>query len=216
MNRCILFTTPLLSFALLVGCSSKPLIDESPLDRDLDPVERPDFPVGLSRHWTNLQSGEDASWEIQRILDDGAIVARSDDGCEWTVAAEWFPQPIEWKECGSNSDWRSGTRTITSSEGELWPLEVGRKATYRYQVTNAAGETASEVDHCGVRSAGRVSVAIGNVDVYRVSCVRRNEYSTQTRTWYWSPEHGEVKYTRVNSRDGVRRDVELLKVDYPG
>jgi len=48
------------------------------------------------------------------------------------------------------------------------------------------------------------------MDAMKVTCkqARYNDH-TETRTWYWSEEHGEIRYRRFNTRDGLVDDSEL-------
>ena len=207
MKKTISFTLVLSTLTLLSACASRPLLEERQLAQPLPPVEKPSWKVGHVQVVQNNQTGEENSWEILSVDDEGRVTARSNNGCKWTVPGEWFAGVERWENCGGSD----GIRELVASEGSLWPLKVGNRSSYRYQLKPEKGDAHPERVKCSVVSEARVTVLLGDMDVFRVECVRTNEWSRETRTWYWSPELGEVKYLRHDSKKGVRRDVDVLQ-----
>lgn len=198
----------------LMGCASKPLIEELALTEPMPTIDRPVFQVGMTTHQVDPNTGEKSSWRIESIAENGEIDSISSDGCEWRKDPEWFPGVLKWNNCGTDPKWKSGTREILSSEGSLWPLAVGNTVRYKYRIVNAAGKKKLQSEVCDVKTAAHINVAIGEIDAYRIDCERRNGDWSQTRSWYWSPEHGEVKYVRRNSDDGVKRNVDVTRKEF--
>lgn len=207
MNRVVISTIVMSSLTLLPACATRPLLEEQALDQSLPLVEQPNWSVGHRQVSVDNQTGEENSWEILSVDGDGRVTARSSDGCEWTVPGEWFAGVERWKNCGGSN----GVRELLKSDGTLWPLKVGNRSSYSYQMQAEKGDAQYERVKCEVASEARVTVVQGELDVFRIECVRTNEWSIETRTWYWSPEVGEVKYLRYDNKKGVRRDVDVIR-----
>lgn len=208
MTRIIRLTTIAAALLLLSGCASRPLLEEKPLTQPLPTIDKPDWSVGYRQFSLDNQTGEENSWEIISIDNNDRVTARSSNGCEWTVPGEWFAGVERWENCGGSN----GSRKLLKSEGSLWPLKVGNRSSYSYQMElDNQNDSQYERVSCEVVSEGMVSVALGDMGVYRVECARTNEWSTETRTWYWSPEAGEVKFIRYDNKKGIRRDVDVLR-----
>lgn len=207
MLKTIRNTTVVSGLLFLSSCATAPLLEERELSQSLPLVEQPNWVIGYQQVSIDNQTGYENSWEILSIDDDGRVTARSSNGCEWTVSSEWFSGVERWKNCGGPD----GVRKLLKSEGTLWPLKVGNKSTYSYQMEPENGDAQFERMKCNVASEARVTVLQGDMDVFRVECVRTNQWSVETRTWYWSPELGEVKYIRHDNKKGLRRDVDVLR-----
>lgn len=206
MNKMLLCTTLVSSLSLLSACATRPLLEETPLDADLPPVEQPGWSVGHKQVARDNLTGEENSWEIVSIDEMGRVTAKSSNGCQWTVPGEWFAGVERWENCGGSD----GVRKLIKSEGTLWPLKVGNHSKYRYQMQPDSGNSHIENIKCEVASQGRVAVVQGEMDAFRVECVKKDQWSTETRTWYWSPEAGEIKFMRHDTKDGLRSDIDVV------
>ncbi|MGQ7844463.1 hypothetical protein ACUNV4_08310 [Granulosicoccus sp. 3-233] len=206
MNALLKGTTLVASCLFLSACATGPLLEEIPLDADLPPVEKPVWSVGQKQITRDNLSGEESSWEVVSVDELDRVTARSSNGCQWTVPGEWFAGVERWENCGGSD----GTRTLLESEGTLWPLQVGRESTYRYRLDSSSGNTRVENIKCQVASQGRVVVAQGEMDAFRVECVRKDPWATETRTWYWSPDAGEIKFIRHDTKEGLRTDIDVV------
>jgi hypothetical protein len=119
---------------------------------------------------------------------------------------------LKWEGCGQNPQWRNGSYTIEERHGELWPLEPGKKARYEVTAASGTGETSDETRECEVANPVRIKVAIGEVDAAKVVCTTHHEGTVyRIETWYWTPDHGEVKYTRKHSDGDIVADDETLR-----
>lgn len=94
MNIAMTLTVATACVAGLTGCASKPLIEELPVSESLPPIERPVYQVGMTTHQINPTTGEESSWKIKSIAEDGVITGLSSDGCEWHTGPGWFPQVL--------------------------------------------------------------------------------------------------------------------------
>jgi len=207
MNRLSIIASSL--SMLLTACASRPLLEEQPLEQSLSPIDQPEWVVGYRQFLVDAKTGEESSWEIQSIDEEGRVTVKSSNGCEWTVAREWFVGAERWENCGG----QPGIRKVISAEGSLWPLAVGKTSKYKYEMLSEGSAPKIERLNCEVVNEARVTVALGDLDVFRVECVRVNKSSVQTRTWYWSPDVGEVKYIRHDSQKGVRRNVDIVRTE---
>jgi hypothetical protein len=198
------------ALALLLGaCSNVP--KDQPALAELAPAERPTYAAGTVYHQYDLLEGKETSWRVEAA--EGEIVRGVDgEGCRFASADPILPA-VSWENCGDDPNWRSGTRTYTSSQGSLWPLRVGNKASYVMSWTGNGGETDTGTLDCEVDGTARVATRAGEFDAFRVVCLQRWEGMSRTRITYWVPGFGPAKFTDTHSRRGTTRSTELLRVE---
>ncbi len=171
----------------LAACAT--VEEQSPI-AELSAVDQPEWQVGYTLVQKDVQTGEEGGWTILAVEGD-RITAQSTRGCRWVNSTDWFAPTLEWENCGGFT----GSREITEREGAIWPLQVGNRA--KYEFINSDGRRGTR--RCEVDSTVNISVAEELIDAYKVVC----RQDKRTRTWYWSPERGEVKYTNVHADRGV-------------
>lgn len=200
---------------LLISCASKPIITENPVAAELAPMEQP---PAVSRRVYRIDklTGAEESIEYTNISADGAFVGTNSSGCTWENQGDLVSPATSWSNCGGSGEWKSGKNVNIKKKGALWPLVVGNKVTYTYNQVNAFGKQQPKTKmSCKVAGVANIDVAAGNVDVYKVECLRRKDTWSLTRIFYFSPEmNEEVKFVRSTSDDGVTRNVEALRVEY--
>lgn len=207
----------ILMAALAVGaCASAPTIEERPPSGEVAPIERPVLEPGRIREEISMIDGSARGYEVLGVLDDGSIRGRSSwkEGCKWVVPADWFSPDNSWEDCGTGS-WSTGANTVISSSGDdLWPLRDGTSAKWSYRSRRSTGEGGRNTRRCKVSGPVAITVRVGDVNAMKVVCrdVWGGGPDGETKTWYWTSEHGVVKYTRVHSKRGLEDDNELVAV----
>ena len=133
---------------------------------------------------------------MEKVAGDGESASyERTDGCHWTRPVKGFAPATSWSDCPS-----SGNASVSFSEGEIWPLKVGAKFTWRIQGTsNLFGRAWKSERSCTVLPSIRIRTVIGESDVHKLHCKER----WGTRTWWLSPEVGTAIAYRQTSRNGV-------------
>lgn len=188
----------------LVACSAVP---ENPTARaELAPVELPSYTVGTVYKEHDLIAGKDGGWRVEAV--DGDLVhAAGLRGCRFSFKDPLLPA-LSWEDC----DGASGRRVYTSVEGSLWPLQVGRTATYRMSWTDSRGYDDSGTLTCSVDQTAFITTRAGELDTYRIVCRQDWADVHRTRVTWWSPELGQIKFTDTHNKNGLTRSTELLQV----
>lgn len=168
-------STILLAAAAFAVAACQSLVEERPATAELATPDRPDWTVGFKLVQANPTSGEEQSWSVLDVGDETVTAFNHNTGCKWVNHQDWFAPVLQWNNCGGNS----GSRTITSIEGQIWPLEVGNKIAYRFQ--NAGG--GGGVRRCEVKGTANIDVNGDAIDAYKVVC----RDSNRTRTWFGHP-----------------------------
>lgn len=194
---------------VLSGCNTTgPTIPETELVADLPPMEGPMYTVGQRVDYLDEVSGESRYFTVTDVSKAGTISANMSTGCKWTQSANWFTGSLAWEGCGSG-DWSTGTHEPVTEVESLWPLQVGATAKYQYKLTNSAGDESIYNRSCDV-SAVNIETSVGPLDSYKVLCKdRRGEFLT-VRTWYFNPEHGELRFSRWTSDGGMKTNNKYL------
>lgn len=204
-----------LSVVLISGCSSVPkFTEERESLTNLGPMDPPRR--GLTRHHQiDVVTGKKRFFEVRAPDNAGLYTGVSSDGCEWDSRDDFIAPPSAWRECGTNTQWRSGMNKDLTVTGAVWPLEVGKSVSYTYTQYDSAGQShGKRVRKCEVDSATNISVAAGDLDVYKVVCIQQQGDWRETIVRYFSPElKREVKYVRHNTGDGIVNDHELINVE---
>ena len=209
------------TLAVLVGCASTPAILDKPASAPMDPIPQPAWSVGMTRKMIDVESGQPNGYVINELLPDGKLRASSlepstGEPCSWTGSNEWFAPVDSWENCGGTGEWISGTQSVELvSGGNLWPLTTGAKAEYRRIPVSSLGNRGTpETRKCEVVGPVALSIALGDFDAMKVQCnTRRYDGAIESRIWYWTAEHGEIKYVQINSVEGVKQDQELATLD---
>lgn len=196
--------------AALAACATGPKLEQRPPTAEVAPIERPDYPVGTVFRQVSNVDGSVKDWEVLEVSADGTMTGRNADGCTWTRPADPMSPATEWSGCGTG-EWSSGTATITSVSGDLWPLAPGNEATWKHTPKSSRGNGSAETTRCRVGGPFAITTRLGELDALKVTC--KNTWSV--RTSWWSAEHGEVRAWRVNNKDGLRWDNELTGEERP-
>jgi len=207
------FALAAVSATVLGACvSAGPVVEERPATAEVGPIEQPVMRVGdsiaqvvLVDEYTGLSGAH--GYTVDAVDDDGTLSATSANDCSWRQGADLFSPSLAWNDCGKG-EWASGTRTISATGGEMWPLVPGNEASWRWSNRSSEGSTGNGTRECEVQEPVAISVAVGEVDALKVVCVDRTADGTGTRTWYFTEEHGEVKYIERGGDGKARFDVE--------
>lgn len=205
----------LLAVAVSTGCATTALEKETPATTNLAPMELPE-PADRRFHQIDKLTNSETHFEFTDFNADGSYTGRRDtQGCSWQSSQLFFAPATSWKGCGDNPQWTNGENQNMTQDGELWPLEVGKKQTHRYTQVDAKGESSGKKARtCTVVSQVNLDVPAGNFDAYKVSCRRQDGNWWQTNVWYISPElQASVKYVKRSSSKGLETDEELVRIE---
>jgi hypothetical protein len=199
---------------LLVSCATTPVIIENPVAAELAPMEKP-VVVARRVYQMDLLTGVEESIDYGDSQSDGSYMAIKSNGCTWTNDGDLVAPATSWGNCGGSGQWGSGKNINMEKKGVLWPLAVGNKISYSYNQVDAYGDKKSKTKMtCKVSGTANIEVAAGNLDVYKVECLRRKDTWSQSRVFYFSPElQEEVKFVSRTSDEGINRNVELTRVE---
>jgi hypothetical protein len=195
LNGVIAATT---SACLLAACAQ---VETSEPTASLEPAEKVTHPVG-TQLVVNDQ-GERVTWKKVAVTDKGSVWQGS-NGCKYTSpGSNPFAPAVTFENCYGNT----GTQTIQSKSGSLFPLEVGNQASW--EVTGQDEQyNWSTTRRCQVSDEVNLTVPAGNYDAYKVVC--RDDWST--RTFYYAPEaEANAAFVRVHEDRGKERDSRLVK-----
>lgn len=184
---------------ILSGCAT---VEEQPAKTALEPMADPgQYRVGAT--FKVIKNGEPQTWKVTAV-DGKATLYEGSDGCKWSRVGI-FSQSLSWENCNGGS----GTQKV-EAEGDLWPMEVGKTATYRFSGTNSKGNSWSGVQRCKVEGTVSVTTSTGDHDAYKVVC--RDEW--RTRTSYVSPAAGHrVLLTNRHNKRGTTDTYEILEIN---
>jgi len=177
-------------------------------------MEQPEL-IAQRYHQLDKLNGQERFYERVDVQSDGTHMGNTSDGCSWEGADDLFSPAITWNNCGSSDEWKNGENANLTKKGEIWPLVVGNQVSFSYDQINALGKnTGKKTRKCEVLSQVKIDVAAGNLDTYKVRCVRRKGDWSQTQIWYFSPEmNSDVKYVRSSSSEGIEVDHELVRIE---
>jgi hypothetical protein len=175
---------------LVAGCAT---VKELEVRAPLAPMPQPEHQPGYTevtryngREMTSTLVAQDAtsrSW-------------KRSDGCAATTPRTGFGPALVWANCNGSTG--SSTAKL---EGEVWPLEVGKRWSYSYSGSNAAGSRWSGTRACVVNSTVRIATLTGEEeDTFKVTC--RDHSSTYT--YYVSPARkATVRYEQSDRTAGA-------------
>jgi len=161
----------------LAGCASSS-VESAPVTGDLAPGEPGSYAAGAK--WQGVDNGEDVT--ITLVSTDGKTKQFEEStGCKWTEDENTFAPVLTWDNCGGSG---SGTQTIVSTEGDIWPLKVGNTQSWKLTGKDSTGGKWSTTRNCAVNSAERITTKAGAFDTYKVVCLD----DWNTTTYYYSPQ----------------------------
>ena len=140
------------------------------------------------------KKGKEFTYEVTSV-DSESTSGLSSDGCSWTTVIGYGPT-LEWSGCGGSA----GTQTIKKQEGDLFPLQVGNTARWKFKGKNDRGNSWSGTRKCNVKGTANVTVPAGNFDTYHIACTE----DWSRREWHYSPELGVSVTFRRKPRGNSR------------
>ncbi|EKV30374.1 hypothetical protein C882_4333 [Caenispirillum salinarum AK4] len=203
-----------LTLGLLTACNTTG-VEEQPVAATEVPAAEYTAPVEGHTVSRTRGSVEDAVVVTVTEVTPETFAWRVDNSCHGRslTDAAYFAPNLEWNDCGDGA-WASGTGEITGSSGSLWPLSVGKTASWDYVHTNSRGDADRNTRRCEVEDTARVTVPAGTFDTFKVVCNDR----WRTRTFYYAPEVNNVvrEVHWHKRRNAVVRDQQLVKVGGTG
>ncbi len=160
----------------------------------------PGFEVGDTFEFDN----PDATWTVVAI-EDGRAQWESDSGDAQVTDMNPLLPALEW----SSETQGSGKRLISGVEGNLFPLTVGAKTTFKSTVSMDRPPYAWEADWtCEVTGARQIEVPAGSFNTFEVVCTRAG---VDENRFYYAPDlgHWVISATREKA-DGPLRSRQLV------
>ena len=197
MPRCAAATatTCVLALAALLvlgGCGTGPL---SPMDEATRAVG--DVEVWKSRTGTTTHT-------LVAIDADSIRYEVAESGCTYTMPRDGISPWTAWENCRRIPD---GAQTVTLTDGQVWPLEIGRTWRYRRVGSDSSGDQWDEEVQCKVTKQKRVERSVGFFRTFYTVC----ESETERRVLYISPDLRRsirIWYTRLDrSASPEKRDL---------
>ena len=181
----------------LSGCASGP--ETKPVAMELAPAELGVYPAGTK--WEGVGLGGEKVTTTLVATDGDVLEFESSNGCKWSENAGIFVPSLSWSNCEGGS----GTQSIASTEGNIWPLKVGNTQSWTLTGKDSSGDTWSTTRKCLVKSAERVTVPAGEFNSYRVEC----SDTWATMTFFYSPQlKDNLYYQRVHKKRGLQNKWE--------
>jgi hypothetical protein len=191
-------TAILMLSGALIGCAQ---IETSPPSQAMGPATKVVHPVGTSIVVDDR--GERTTWEKTADTSQGSVWTGS-NGCTYTATNDNpFAPSVKFEGCSGNT----GTQTIQTKSGEIFPLQVGKTVSWKItgQHTRDSWETTRR---CEVVETVSLTVPAGTYDAFHVVC----RDSWNTHTFFYAPEIGaNVAYLRMHKKRGVQRDQKLVQ-----
>ncbi len=204
------FGASLACMAAITACENGPNLEQRPPTAKVAPIERPGYTVGTVFRQVSNVDGSVKDWQVLKVGADGTVTGRNADGCTWTRPADPLSPATEWSGCGTGL-WGSGTATIASVSGDLWPLVPGNEARWKHTSKSSRGNGYVETTRCRVGGPFAITTRLGELNALKVTC--NNTWAV--RTSWWNAEHGEVRVLWMRNTDGLRWDTELIGEERP-
>ncbi len=199
---------PLLFALAIVAGYQSAKAETAAVKAELAPAQAPTFTVGSKMTWRE-RGKDDLTSEVVSV-DGNKVTLQSDNGCNSTFTSDGFNLWTRWENCGGNT----GSSTF-ERPGGIFPLEVGKKETYKARGKNDKGNTWSSTWTCRVTETDSVTVPAGSFDTYHVVCKdkwRRKDY-------YFAPELGRsviIAQSPIGSSRARAYHQELVKLEPAG
>ena len=155
----------------------------------------PGFDVGDRFQFDNPE----VTWTVVAV-EDGRAQWESNGGDAQVTDMNPLLPALEW----SSETQGSGKRLISNVNGELFPLEVGAKTTFKSTVSMDRPPYAWEADWtCEVVGVKQIEVPAGNFATFEVLCTREG---VDENRFYYAPDlgHWVISATRNNAEAPLR------------
>ncbi len=184
------------AMVVLGACTQLPEPTTLPATVELAPAVQPAADVpGQEYTLLNKLTGAEEITEIVSVSAGTRVARNQTSGCSWgRSAANPFAPATMWKDCGGHT----GGRQIVSTEGALWPLQVGASQTWTSEGTSDSGETWSDRRTCTVEGTANVTVPAGTFDTFHVKCLGEN----RVRDYYYAPDIQRTVISRSTHQKG--------------
>jgi len=168
----------------------------------LSPMDGPGHrAIGWEWHYID-HSGEPGHMRKVSGTDTTATYYRT-DGCVWTRPVRGFAPAYSWSNCPS-----SGKSKVEFKGGDIWPLRVGNKFTYKLTGSSSILGSWNGERACEVKYMVRIKIVSGQYDTFKVVCEER----WGTRSWWLAPEVGTaVAYRQKTFLDDLVLE-EMTKI----
>lgn len=197
MPRCAASTatTCVLALAALLvlgGCGTGPLSPMDEATRAVGDVEVWKGRTGTTTHTLVAIDADSIRYEV------------AESGCTYTMPRDGISPWTAWENCRRIPD---GAQTVTLTDGQVWPLKIGRTWRYRRVGSDSSGDRWDEEVQCKVTKQKRVERSVGFFRTFYTVC----ESETERRVLYISPDLRRsirVWYTRLDrSASPEKRDL---------
>ena len=160
---------------------------------ELAPMPKPEREIGYK--WVGLKNGK-PYWRTLVSETAETLAWETSEGCSFTNSGKTtFGLGDPWLKWSGCSPWADGTQTF-SLDGEIWPLEVGKKWRYSLSGSNVRGDSWSAERTCEIPGTARIATGIGVHDTYKVVC----KDPWNTGTYYMSPALETIVYSEWYNR----------------
>jgi hypothetical protein len=175
-------------------------VETAPPSQELAPAAKVSHPIGTTLVVEDM--GEQVTWEKTASTDEGSVWTGS-NGCTYTQTNDnTFAPSVKFEGCNGNT----GTQTIQSKSGALFPLKVGNSASWRVS-GQGGGNTWNTTRRCEVVETVSLTVPAGTYDAFHVVC----RDSWNTRTFFYAPDVGtNVAFVRMHKSRGKQADSKLV------
>ncbi|MEM6905910.1 MAG: hypothetical protein AAF568_08460 [Pseudomonadota bacterium] len=163
----------------------------------IEPISRPTLGRMNSMRVRNLVTGQVETLRVSRF--GNGVRVRETDGCTWTRSYDWFAPSDSFAACGNSENWHTASATV-AREGSLYPIRIGKRATYQRDAVSWNGRTSSRRTQCEVTGQEAVLRPTGATPAYVVTC----DDGRVTRTTWYAPSEGPVAYHEKRQGRGVR------------
>ena len=183
--------------------STVPVAESEAIPEPAPPAEFAARRVGDQTTY-RTKRGEEITYEVIAV-EEGAFSSRDSTGCTETTMSGYGPT-LEWDHC----EGKSGTRTVTRTNGALFPLDVGNEASWRFNGRLLGGGHWNDTRKCAVQGTGSVTVPAGTFETVHVECKER----FAQWQYHYAPELGVDVLVERKPRGGasiVSAREELLK-----
>ena len=189
-----------LSLLALAGCESVsgllgggPEKDTAQAAEKADESGRPVFSIGDRYRFDNPE----ITWEVTAVHGE-RVYWRSASGDEQVTSSNPLLPAFAWQSTRRGS----GQRIISNRSGDLFPLKVGAKMSFRSTVSTDKPPFGWEFEwSCEVVGKANITVPAGVFDSFRVLCGRQG---SRELTFYYVPEIGHYARMEAIGSDGKK------------
>ena len=203
-NKCAPALSFIFALAIVANCQST----KAETAPELAPAPAPTFAVGSKMTWREDGKG-DLTSEIVSV-NGNKVTLQVDNGCISTFTSDGFNLWTRWENCNGNT----GSSTF-ERPGEIFPLEIGKKETYKARGKSDKGHSWSSTWTCKVTETASVTVPAGSFDAYHVVCKSK----WIRKDYYFSPELSSsiiIAQTPIGSSRARAYRQELVKYEPAG